>query len=345
VTAIVCFNWNHGAVFIADSRLSYPGPSGQIVTVRDVCQKLWVPNGWSVLGFAGDLCLGNALAGAFFTTLKDKKWARNHLLTADDAMRELILSTLATHPDELGDGHAQCLAKPAALLFAYVGLVANNDEHGKFDHYELGTFTVSITSVGDIERSGFGAAVLGEGAEAIKPELTPKRLTDIANARDDGSRSLFALLVTSRLIDKYKAKSAGLPLQIVQLSPKGVEIMPYFYWVDITNRFGTYVAMRIENGDWVQEHRPTKTKRRMKRPFEVLNQEIDEGEWPLDKAEMFDPRETLTNQSPGVIRKQNPHLVYATYKPPNVPQPVIESWGPEPIEMLTWASDSDASSD
>src|SRR5436190_7758828 len=143
-----------GAVFLTDSRLSYPAPTGQVVTVRDVCQKLWVPNGWSTLGFAGDLCLGNALAGAFFTALKDKPWTRQNLLTDDAAMSELLETTLASHPIELGDEHARCLDQKAGLLFAYLGRIAFNKADGSLDHYELGVMTVILNSDGSIEREG-----------------------------------------------------------------------------------------------------------------------------------------------------------------------------------------------
>jgi hypothetical protein len=146
MTAVVCFNWGMGAVFVADSRLSYDSPSGDIGAVRDVCQKVWVPTGWAALGFAGNLCLGNALAGTFFIALRDKAWTRDNLLTNDDEMRGLALEVVTSHPDRFGDGHVACVEDGAALLFAYVRLVAVNRQDGSFDHFQLGTATVALNS-------------------------------------------------------------------------------------------------------------------------------------------------------------------------------------------------------
>src|SRR5207249_3638158 len=144
---------------------------------------------------------------------------------------------------------------------------------------------------------------------------------------------------------EYKARAAGGPFQVVHLSPKGVLVVPYWYWANVTRRFGTYVAMRIEDGNWLQEHRPSATSIRIKRPFEILNQEIDEGPWDLGKAEMFDPRVTLDNNSVGVIRKPNPTMIYASYDPEKVPADVVASWGPEPPALLTWAQPLDPAPD
>lgn len=348
MTAIVCFNWAMGAVLLGDSRISYPGPDGNIITVRDVCQKIWVPNGWSALGFAGDVCLGNSLVGAFFLAIRDKHWTRNHLLTDDQAMRELVSATVDAHTHELGGGHSACTTARAALLFAYVALVPVNNADGSLDHYELGVSTVDVSSDGLIHRSGLGAAVIGDGGEMIQPALTLERIASVANAGSPDLQTLHALLTTAHYIDKYSARSVGLPYQSVHIGPKGVTVVPYFYWADVTRRFGTYVAMRIENGDWVQHHRPTKTIVRIRRPFEILNQELDEGPWPLNKAEMFNPRRELTNQSPGVVRKPNPCLVYAPYDPLQVPSAILTSWGGEPLPALTWAtrrSESDAAAE
>jgi len=348
VTAIVCFNWNMGAVFLADSRLSYTAPNGNIVTVRDVCQKLFVPNGWCTFGFAGNLCLANAVAAAFATKLNHQKWTRAHLLTNDEAMHDIAISSIATHPDDFGEGHVKCLEEGAALLFAYTSLVAHNRADGTFDHHELGIFTTSVNSAGAIGRfkSGLGAAVLGDGAEAIQHALTLDVMAQVANGGTAELSTFFALLVATKLVNEYKTKTVGLPFQAVYMTPQGVEVMPYFYWVDITNRFGTYVALRIENGDWVQEHRPTKVKRRIKRPFEILNQELDEGAWPWTKSEMFDPRMSLTSSAPGVIRKSQLHPVYVRYEPKmELPKEILASWGQAPIEMLSWSTPSGATSE
>lgn len=337
MTAIVCFNTSlAGAVFLADSRLSYPAPSGQIVSVRDVCQKLFIPNAWSVLGFAGDLCLGNDLAGAFFTELKEAKWTKDHWLGDDAAIKKLVTETIAAHPS-LGSGHSTCDSRPAGILIAYVGLVRFNKEDGSLDHYQLGTMTVAVLSDGTIERQGIGAAVLGEGGQLIQPKLTLELITQIANAASPESQALLALNATRVFVNEVNARSVGEPFQVAHLSAKGVLLVPYFYWANVTNRFGTYVAMRIEDGDWVQDHRPSGRVLRFKRPYQILNQELDEGAWPLGKNEMFDPRRALYNTSPGVIRAPNPNLIYAVYDPNNVPASIMASWGSEPPPLLTWA--------
>ncbi len=338
MTALVCLNWIFGGVFLADARLSYAGTGGPGGTVRDICQKLWVPNGWCVLGFAGDLCLGNELAGTMYRELDGKRLTSQNVLTNGDELGDLIVRAVCSHPDTYGDEHAQCVAAGAALLIAHYTISTATSLDGRETERVVRLMTTTINSSGEIQRSGAGAAAIGEGADQIRPRLTGKLVEDIGNAPTPTLQSLFALHATARAVDEYQAKSVGLPFQVAHLSQTQVEVMPYFYWADVESGFGTYVAVRIENGFWIQEHRPSRTVRRMRQPADILNQELDEGKWPIWRAEILDPRRSMNRNSPGVIAKKNPTLVYAPYVPGNVPGDILESWGSEPIDLLTWAS-------
>ena len=130
MTVVVCFNFGiTGAVMVADSRLSYRGPSGQIHTVRDVCQKIFPPTNWSLMGIAGNLCLGNALGEAVFNRLKATSWAEDLWLDHDDDVSALLHAVRRSHAD-FGPGHQGCVEEGAAILITWIGLINFNKADG-----------------------------------------------------------------------------------------------------------------------------------------------------------------------------------------------------------------------
>lgn len=329
MTVVVCFNVGlTGAVMVADSRLSYPGGR-----VRDVCQKIFPPTDWSLLGFAGDLCLGNDLARSFFERLKVTDWAPSTWLDDDEEVRAFVTSVVKQHT-KAAPGHEGCVTAGAGLILAWVSRIAFNRADGTLERYEPGTLAMAVASDGSIERQSMKPLVIGTGG-IIKPKLTMERALSVANAPDDTQQMLAALNWTKLLIDDEKLTSVGGLFQVAHLGRAGGnKLLAYFYWADVTRRFGTYVAMRIKDGRWFQEHRPSGKSVVVRRPEEILE---EDGAWSVGKNEMFEPRSFLTNTSKGVERAASPfQLLYTTYDPASVPDPVLKNWGPEPLEPQTF---------
>jgi hypothetical protein len=104
------------------------------------------------------------------------------------------------------------------------------------------------------------------------------------------------------------------------------------YWAPVEDGYGTFVAMRIEDGLWVQEHRPTGTIVRVVPPFDI---ELEGSAWE-GANEIFDPRASLDRTSPGVIPQPFVVTQALLYKPGPVPIEVRPSWGDELLAELTW---------
>src|SRR4051794_13636221 len=95
---------------MADCRLSSTAGK-RVVALRDVCQKLIVANGWSMVGFAGDLCLGRDLLRCVVNRIRatpptDARWLRS-----DEAILDFIRKSVRLHVREVAD-HRPCQRRP-----------------------------------------------------------------------------------------------------------------------------------------------------------------------------------------------------------------------------------------
>jgi hypothetical protein len=210
----------------------------------------------------------------------------------------------------------------------------------------------------DIERIRRGVGVIGRN-RAFQGELNTPNFDDLVTyfGRYDGDRNVRdaqrALLATTeirkRLIETNRTNGVGGLYQVMTVSPNSVQTVPYFQLMDVAPGYRTYVAMRIENGEWIQEHRPTGRKVRVISPWAI------NAFGPGRTDSIFDPAEWLTSESPGVIPAQQWETVFSLYNPPNVPDAVRPSWSDAPLPPLSygvkwwkgpdqpsWASDGDA---
>jgi hypothetical protein len=119
---------------------------------------------------------------------------------------------------------------------------------------------------------------------------------------------------------------------VAHLFHGGVQTVPYWYWADVEPGYGTYVAMRVENGAWVQDHRPSGTTISVASPFDfnVAGPVITPGQ-----HEVFEPSQFLTRASNGVLPTPPLVLAYAEYVPDHVDKQIRASWGPDPVPPLT----------
>jgi hypothetical protein len=111
-------------------------------------------------------------------------------------------------------------------------------------------------------------------------------------------------------------------------------VIPHFQFIPLAERgWGTYVAMRMEDGMWLQEHRPTGTIVRVEAPFDI---QLRGPRWRV--TQMFDPQSTMNSQSPGAIRPSTELVLeFCPYGLEPVYEDVRRSWGDEPLAPLTWA--------
>lgn len=75
--------------------------------------------------------------------------------------------------------------------------------------------------------------------------------------------------------------------------------------------------MRMEGGEWIQEHRPTGVRLPVVSPF-AIDPFARPGEY-----EVIDPAVALDQHSPGVIQQRPVELVFSLYDPDHVPDAVL----------------------
>ena len=93
MTIVVGFSDTVEAIVIADSRLGTYDQYGDLRVQRDICQKLVAANAWSVVGFAGDLCLASFLI--FALSAHGAKWLNPIFLRLTSRLMGLLLAAIA----------------------------------------------------------------------------------------------------------------------------------------------------------------------------------------------------------------------------------------------------------
>lgn len=337
-----------GAVVIADSRLTGYSKRGDPYPYRDVCQKLLLANGWSIVGFAGLLCPARYIMGGIVQRLRSyadadaDRWSQDeslHWLRDDDHLRAFVTWGLREH-SKLGGHHLSvCLSRRAEVSIVWVDFKTPADLKPD-QQFWPGTHVVTISTPDlAVRRTEIGVDVIGSGA-VIAADYDREFVIKVANFGGDDefkrgqAQALFVADTVRNRIQARQVGSVGGLYQVAHLSRRGAQVVPYFYWADVDKRHGTYVAMRIEDGYWVQEHRPTGRVIHVLSPFDVN---------PTDPAAargleaMFEPSLFLRRKSRGVLPTPSPWtMAYAMYNPGDVPEPIRRSWGDEPLAPLTW---------
>ncbi len=310
--------------------------------MRDICQKLVPANGWSLVGFAGDLCLGRHLLNGIVTRLQNTEPNAANWLKDNQELKEFVREGTYFHAWQKAD-HIPCQSEGVALLIAWMDYsrsIIDDDLEAREQTFVPGTEIVVIQTPGiTVSRIQMGLDIIGSGA-VIAQRIRDGAFWKIANfARgheyEQSIRCCFSAEVVLRLLSNANVPTVGGLLQMASLSRSGVEVVPYFYWAPVEPGYGTYVAMRIEDGFWMQEHRPTGVRIRVKSPFE-----IDPGVPYRDrgKHEMFDPARMLTRRSPGVLPERSVTIQFHLYEPADVPDEIRASWGNELLPPLSYAT-------
>jgi hypothetical protein len=337
-----------GAVVIADSRLTRYSKEGHPYPYSDVCQKLLLATGWSIVGFAGLLCPARYVMSGIVQRLRSyadtdaDRWTRDNSLDwlrDDDHLRAFVAWGLREH-GELGGEHLSiCLSRPTEVSIVWVDFRPPADIKPEQEFWP-GTHVVTIRTPDlAVRRTGIGVDVIGSGA-VIAEDYDRDFVMKVMNFGDGDefkrgrSQALFVADTVRNRIQARQVGTVGGLYQIAHLSRRGVQIVPYFYWADVERGYGTYVAMRIENGYWVQEHRPTGRLVHVLSPFDVSP---TDPEAARGLEVMFEPSLFLNRKSPGVLPTPSPWtMAYAMYNPDDFPEPVRRSWGAAPLAPLTW---------
>lgn len=344
VTIIVSVNTLSEILLLADTRLSGMGNGGKIVVRQDVCQKLIVPNNWSVVGFAGQLCLARHVLRGFGNRLRATSQDSPDWLRDDIEVLRFFKSSVKSHGkmrSGKGTDHRECERSKVEILISWIDI--GRDFSGKQrssadSKYPPRLETIVLSSPPfQIERYSAGVQVIGSGS-VISEELRKEAFTKIAwyakgIPYEEVHRAFFTAVVTRDLLDDAADPMVGDAYQLAYLSHTGVHVIPYFYWSAVDKQNGTYVAMRIEGGEWIQEHRPSGKKIRIMSPFEF---QLRHPDWTSAKSKLID----TTSISQGVIPDHNGRLTYHLYDPENVPETIVRSWGSEPLARISWAEEN-----
>lgn len=357
MTAVVIVNTVFaGAIVVADSRLTRFTRKNEPYPYSDVCQKVVTANSWSVVGYAGLLCPARYLLGGIVQRLRSyddakvDEWSQDaslDWLRDDDHLRAFITWGLKEH-GELGGVHlSQCISLPTEISVVWVDHRIPPDLR-EDQVFIPGTHVVTITTPNlAVRRTEIGVDVLGSGG-VIAGDFDREFVVKVMNFADGDAfqrgkaQGMFVAEAVRNRIRARSVETVGGLYQIVHLCRDGVQVVPYFYWADVRKGYGTYVAMRMEHGQWVQEHRPTGKVVHLRSPFDIEPTSATDAR---GVEAMFEPSLSLSRKSKGVMPTPKPlTLVYATYDPDHLPDPIRLSWGDEPIAPLTWsrAGTSDA---
>jgi hypothetical protein len=324
------------AFVLADCRLTYRSNSGAVY--RDGCQKMVVANAWSVVAFAGDLCLGRHLLNGVVSRLRETPFDDARWLADDSELLRFVEAGMTNHL-LLGPEHIDCRRYSAALMIVWMDHSTRVSPDGANMFPPVSQIVVVGTPELSCRRKHRGLDVIGSGSIVAQPMQKEAfdMLVDFGRYHGDpetspAHRALLATQVVRDLLhDAGGDPGVGGLYQVVTLDSHSVTSVPYFYLADVEPGFRTYVAMRPIGGEFVQEHRPTGTQVAIASPF-ALNPFAEFG-----THEMFEPATALTRLSRGVVPAQSGEVVFSLYDPDNVPDSIRASWGSDPLEPATWS--------
>jgi hypothetical protein len=118
------------------------------------------------------------------------------------------------------------------------------------------------------------------------------------------NKAMFAQLALEELVREKPESTVGGLYQVAYILPDRVRALSYERWIpcDADPKYGSFVRLIVEHGQWFQEHPATRRRSRLRNPF------IEEVDKDFDKDLVFDIAK-LPPGSPGVQRQKQPQQI------------------------------------
>lgn len=292
MTLVAALSSSTSSILIADSRISFPDDSGKSVEHKDVGQKVIRLGNEALVGYSGDLESAHRVLRGFSGTYqaRGKSW----ITSASEV--EGLFRACGVGPNDptvsitctfIDDSHEVLPGVPGAALISF------NSKSSEYSKKYLGLSII-----------GSGSSV----QKKIEDDLGISGLLSFAGFGDDPrtlvQKAMFMAKVMESSAQMDGISSVGGLFQIHLVTRQGVFAIPYEQWVDIDDSHGTYARMDIDDkGGWIQEHVPTG----LRIPLGLIGQD----KLNLSSRNLsFELKSRLTTSSAGVVRKQNPQIVY-----------------------------------
>jgi hypothetical protein len=343
MTVVVASSSLLDGFIVADCQVTYTQPTGGMLR-RDFCQKIFITDYGVVVGIAGSICLARFLVTGLIEELNARADDRQEWLKDGDVVMQFLLSGIREHLHRHPD-HAPCRERATELLIAWMDYTRQRPDGTWVDGVPAPIMQVMKFWWHQErlwwKRKQRGTIALGR-SESFAQDLHDEayeelvthfgRFSGMAPVIIDAQRALLGTeAIRRRLIETNRAAGVGGLYQVMTLGPSyGGQTVPYFYLETVEPGFRTYVAMRIDNGEWIQEHRPTNTIMRVKTPWEINLDRLPSREIRFDSSVRLD------RNSLGVFPAQKLETVFSLYNPPEVPEAVRPSWGEAPLAPLTY---------
>lgn len=288
MTLVAGFATPYAAFVVADSRLVWT-KDGRLAERRDVCQKVFPLSDEILVGFSN-----GALSAV---RLLRKLVSSDHVLDCgwllDPGRCVQVLSSCYDRAE------AFKLPGPQVQLLFAVHVKERSGGDLVVPRVKLVCVDCDPWHHAVVEDD---LAVIGAASEirneALKEESVTK-LTQLTSYNERGLaiRAMFAHLFVCSLMRGRDEPTIGGLYQVYYLGPEGPRAVPYDTWGEVTTDLGSPVSMFIRGGEWVQEHRPTGRRVRVRNPL------ADERVIRERGSEAFAVREFLAPTGPGVRRK------------------------------------------
>jgi len=294
VTIIAAFATPGWGAMVADSRVTLEYPAWTVY--QDVARKAYSLGSHGVIGFAGNVCPSRTLVATAQQEVNDKGYA---WLLDHDLVAQFVVGAIDHHVRVLG--HKQCQEHPVQLLAMFHvpqeldALPEVPDRMMALPYVVDARYVPALGGANVfIERKAFGAYLIGQDepySRVLGPEFV-YALAEFGNFDLSGllRRAVVAASILYGASAQLGLQTVGGLFQLWALSPLlGPSVVPYRYWMEVADGFGTRVEMRIEtDGTWVQAHPPTGKRQAVGVPQNRVGTRI------------FDLRAELTRESPGV---------------------------------------------
>ena len=169
---------------------------------------------------------------------------------------------------------------------------------------------VQFSNYGEYSLTHAGIKMVGTGSrvyDSIRPEMA--KIMMFGGGGFGGSAAAQRALFFSEMVvseaKRESIDSVGGLMQVHFVEREGTRAIPYKRWVDVNDTHGTYMTMDInEDGLWVQIHEPSGLRVPLRFPSEPeFNRE----------SENFELETCLTPDTPGVVARPNPILLYQLF--------------------------------